>query len=104
MTKFFKLTKKTPFCGHFSTKGNFSYKLWLSTTAVVPQHLNVKIQSRAKYYSVTISMQKSFTQSAQFRLFHLCVLELVNLKIMQSDWPRAFWHISQEPDFSQVWN
>ena len=42
MTKFFKLTKKTPFRGHFSTKGNFSYKLWLSTTAVVPQHLNVK--------------------------------------------------------------
>ena len=23
---------------------------------------------------------------------------------MQSDWPRAFWPISQEPDFPQVWD
>ena len=25
-------------------------------------------------------------------------------KISQSDWPRAFWAISQEPEFSQIWN
>ena len=23
---------------------------------------------------------------------------------MQSDWLRTFWHISQEPEFSQIWN
>ena len=28
----------------------------------------------------------------------------VNLKILQADWPRAFWPITQEPDFSQVWD
>ena len=28
--------------------------------------------------------------------------EVVNLKILQSDWLRAFWHISQEQDFSQI--
>ena len=25
--------------------------------------------------------------------------DMVDLKILQSDWPRAFWPISQEPDF-----
>ena len=29
---------------------------------------------------------------------------IVNLKILQSDWPKAFWPISQEPDFFQVWD
>ena len=30
--------------------------------------------------------------------------DVVDLKILQSDWPRAFWYISQELDFSQVWD
>ena len=30
--------------------------------------------------------------------------DIVDLKILQSDWQRAFWSISQEPDFSQVWD
>ena len=29
---------------------------------------------------------------------------MVNLKIAQCDWPRAFWPKSQEPDFSLVWD
>ena len=32
----------------------------------------------------------------------LCSGDVVSLEILQSDWPRAFWQISQEPDFSQV--
>ena len=28
--------------------------------------------------------------------------DTVDLKFLQSDWQRAFWPISQEPDFSQV--
>ena len=28
--------------------------------------------------------------------------DIVDLKILESDWPRAFWPISQKPDFSQV--
>ena len=27
-----------------------------------------------------------------------------DLKIQQSDWPRAFWSISQEQDLSQIWD
>ena len=29
---------------------------------------------------------------------------MVNLKILQSDWPRAFWPIFQKLDFSQIWD
>ena len=34
----------------------------------------------------------------------ICFRYVVDLsdEILQSDWPRAFWPISQEPDFSQV--
>ena len=40
MTKFFKI-KEEPYLWLLLCKGNFSYKLWLSTTAVVLQHLIV---------------------------------------------------------------
>ena len=38
----------------------------------------------------------------KIRLFHHFILEIVDLKILQPDWPRAFWPLSQEPDFSKV--
>ena len=31
----------------------------------------------------------------------ICSGEIVDLKILQSDWLRAFWPISQKQDFSQ---
>ena len=31
-----------------------------------------------------------------------CSAKIVNLKILHSDWPRGFWPISQEQDFSQM--
>ena len=31
-------------------------------------------------------------------------LGMVDLKILQSHWSRAFWPISQEQDFSQTWD
>ena len=34
----------------------------------------------------------------------LCSRDIVDLKILQSDWSRAFSPLSQEPDFSQVWD
>ena len=33
-----------------------------------------------------------------------CSRDILNLKILQPDWSRAFWPISQEPDFAQVWD
>ena len=32
-----------------------------------------------------------------------CSRDMVDLKIWQCDWLRAFWQISQEPNISQVW-
>ena len=29
---------------------------------------------------------------------------ITDLKILQSDWPTAFWPISQETDFFQIWD
>ena len=40
----------------------------------------------------------------KIRLFHHFILDLkVDLKILQSDWLRRFWAISQEQEFFQVW-
>ena len=32
----------------------------------------------------------------------ICSAEIVHLKILQSDWLRAFWPIIQEQDLSQI--
>ena len=37
-------------------------------------------------------------------LLSFCSRDMASLKILQSDWSRAFWPISQEPEFSQVWD
>ena len=43
-------------------------------------------------------MQKNQTFSSfSFR-------DIVDLKILQSDWSRVFWSISQESNFSQIWD
>ena len=34
----------------------------------------------------------------------LCSWDIADLKILQSDSPRAFWPISREPDFSLAWD
>ena len=33
----------------------------------------------------------------------ICSGDIVDLKILQSDWLRAVWQISQEPDFSHIY-
>ena len=38
------------------------------------------------------------------RLFHHVALEIFDLKILQSDWSKAFWTIYQEPEFPQIWD
>ena len=42
------------------------------------------------------------TKNQAFLLF--CSRDVVNLKILESDWPTAFWPISQELDLSQIWD
>ena len=50
-----------------------------------------------------LSISINLYQHAKNQVFPLFSSEdTVDKKILQSDWLRAFWHISQEPDFSQV--
>ena len=44
-------------------------------------------------------------QNAKNRGF-LSVLHrgIVDLKMLQPDWPIAFWNVSYKPDFSQIWD
>ena len=37
-------------------------------------------------------------------LSSFCNRNIVNLHILQSNWSRSFWPISQEPDFCEVWD
>ena len=37
-------------------------------------------------------------------LSSICSTDILDLKILQSDWPRAFWSISQEQGSSQIWD
>ena len=30
--------------------------------------------------------------------------DIFDLKFLESDWPRAFWELSQELEFSQIWD
>ena len=43
-----------------------------------------------------------YAKNQAFSLFYS--RDIVNLKILQSDWLRAFWPISQETEFSKVWD
>ena len=45
---------------------------------------------------ICINMQK-------MRLSSICSREIVDLNILQSDWLRAFWPISQKQDFQDLW-
>ena len=54
-------------------------------------------QSTSTFYKYVSTCKKSGFSS-------FCSRDIVDLKILLSDWPRAFWFISQELEFSQIWN
>ena len=33
-----------------------------------------------------------------------CFRDIVDLKVLQPYWPRAFWPISHKPEFFQIWD
>ena len=46
----------------------------------------------------------NLNQHATNQAISYCLRDIADLKILQSDWPRAFWHISHKPDFSRTWD
>ena len=54
---------------------------------------------------ISMNLHHGCIQHAKDQAFSsFCSRDLVNLKILQSDWPRAFWAIPHKPDFSKVWD
>ena len=50
-----------------------------------------------QYFSIA-----SFCKNQAFSSF--CSRDIIDLKILRSNWPRAFWPISKERKFSQIWD
>ena len=52
------------------------------------------------FQSTLISL--NLHQYAKNQASSFCSRDIVNLKVLQSDWLRAFWPISQEPDTANI--
>ena len=46
----------------------------------------------------------SYQHAKNQAISSICFGDIVDTKILQSDWLRAFWPISPEQDFSQIWD
>ena len=118
----------TPFCYHthpknFQLSFNFSEfvlafapackKIGNSNCSFLRYIVNLEFRDQIDHtHILTMPNQKLFGQLAIFVNLHqhakneavssICSGEIVDLKILQSDWLRAFWPISHEQDFSQI--
>ena len=54
-------------------------------------------------FVLTCKNQAIFFQRYR-RYAYFSSIDIVNLKIMQSDWTRGFWLISQKSNFSRIWD
>ena len=56
-------------------------------------------------YSAPLLIYVNLYQHAKNQVISLiCSGDMADLKILQSDWLRTFWLVSQEPEFSQIWD
>ena len=60
--------------------------------------------THSNIFQSNFNFHESVSTCKKIRVLHHSVLERVDLKILQSDWLKAFWPISWEPDFSQIWD
>ena len=59
-------------------------------------HLNI--------FQSTFNFQESVSTYKRKQFPSLCSRAIADLKSLHSPWPRAFWSIFQETDFSQKWD
>ena len=57
-----------------------------------------------QYFSINFEFPLISVNMQKIRLSSFYSRDIIELKIQQSDWPRACWTISQESDFSQICN
>ena len=54
-------------------------------------------------FSNQVLIPRNLNQHAKDQAFSsFCSRDIVDLKTLQSHWPRTFWPISQEPEFFQI--
>ena len=54
-----------------------------------------------KTFSVNMNLYQYAENQA---ILSICSGDRANLKILQSNWLKAFWTISQKPHFTQIWD
>ena len=53
-------------------------------------------------FQSTVISVNLYQQAKKQTFSSFCSRDSIDLKILQSDWPTTFWHISQEPKFSKI--
>ena len=61
------------------------------------------LPSPTKTFSIKFQILWICINMQKMRLSSICSGEIVDLNSLQSDWLRAFWPISQEQDFQDLW-
>ena len=61
------------------------------------------LPSPTKTFSIKFQILWICINMQKMRLSSICSREIVDLNILQSDWLRAFWPISQKQDFQDLW-
>ena len=110
--KFSKIPKN-PILGTYS--GTFCPNLdqkWILLEKGLCQFFNNRITyhcGKNQKNLMSHSWENWWRDTPKTSIFHwfLCeiqpILESCDWQILQSGWPRAFWAISQVPEFSQIW-
>ena len=57
-----------------------------------------------KFFYQLLIFMKLYQDAKKQSILSFSSRDIVNLKILQSDWLRAFWPTSQGPDSFQIWN
>ena len=88
--------KSDYFINSFSRYSQF----WCSGTRVATYIFE---KTRPIFFTQLLTSLNLF-QHAKIRLLHDFVWDIYFWKILHSDWSRALWSLSQEPDFFQIWD
>ena len=87
----------------YSINSFLSYSQFKSPVSTEWPHRFLTIPSPIFFNQLLISLNLyQYAKNQAISIF--CYRNIFNFKILQSDWPRTFWSISQEPDFPEIWD
>ena len=56
------------------------------------------------FFDQLLISANSYQHAKNWAILLICSGDMVNEKILQSNWLRTFWPLSQEPKFFQIWD